>query len=226
MNWEEWSKPRKLEYYTSQLDSLTIVLLIIIVNLVFWVICKCAKLEARTMKKYMNKRTKAKIAVVLGSGGHTAEMLKLIANLDRDVFTPRIYYVAKTDDFSVTKLKDFEKERTDYRIKRIPRAREVGQSYLSSIFSFIGATIECFGHALDDMVDVLLVNGPGTCLPVFFCHYITHGWVQLIYVESICRVQTLSLTCRILKRFSSVTLVQWPELAENYKGTTYIGRML
>jgi len=103
MNWEEWSKPRKLEYYTSQLDSLTIVLLIIIVNLVFWVICKCAKLEARTMKKYMNKRTKAKIAVVLGSGGHTAEMLKLIANLDR------IYYVAKTDDFSVTKLKDFEK---------------------------------------------------------------------------------------------------------------------
>jgi len=226
LSFEELNKPRKLEWYTSQLDGLTVCLLMVTISLGFWVTCKCAKLEARTMKKYLEKRKKAKIAVVLGSGGHTTEMLKLISNLDKDIFTPRIYYIAKTDDFSVHKLKQFEKDRKDYRIKLIPRAREVGQSFFSAIFTLLGATLECLIHALEDMVDVLLVNGPGTCVPVFFCHYITHGWIQLIYIESICRVKTLSLSCRILRRFSSVTLVQWPELAEKYKGTTYIGRML
>jgi hypothetical protein len=36
-------------------------------------------------------------------------------------------------------------------------------------------------------VDLLLINGPGTCVPVALCHFITRGWRQIIYVESICR---------------------------------------
>ncbi len=36
-------------------------------------------------------------------------------------------------------------------------------------------------------VDLLLINGPGTCVPVALCHFLTRGWRQIIYVESICR---------------------------------------
>jgi hypothetical protein len=36
-------------------------------------------------------------------------------------------------------------------------------------------------------VDLLLINGPGTCVPVALCHFFTRGWRQIIYVESICR---------------------------------------
>lgn len=178
------------------------------------------------MKEFRDKKTTACTAIVLGSGGHTTEMLRLLGTLDKQVFTPRIYYIANTDTFSRKKLELFEQNRTDYTVNRIPRAREVGQSPLSSLFSLISATIACFHPAVERRVDLLLVNGPGLCLPVCICHKLTHGFLQLIYIESICRVKTLSLTCHIVRWFASVTLVQWPELAEKYRRTTYIGRIL
>ena len=44
-------------------------------------------------------------------------------------------------------------------------------------------------------------------------------------IDEYSRVKTLSLTSHIVRWFASVTLVQWPELAERYKRTTYIGRI-
>ncbi|XP_023343664.1 ATP-binding cassette sub-family F member 3 [Eurytemora carolleeae] len=102
------------------------------------------EIEARTSKGFRDKRKKACTAVVLGSGGHTTEMFRLLCKLDRDVFTPRIYYIADTDKFSHKKLQDFEQGRSDFQIFRIPRAREVGQSPLSSILSFTRAVLGCF----------------------------------------------------------------------------------
>jgi beta-1,4-N-acetylglucosaminyltransferase len=38
--------------------------------------------------------------VVLGSGGHTAEMLRLVGGLDRARYTPRVYVAAHSDAMS------------------------------------------------------------------------------------------------------------------------------
>lgn len=40
---------------------------------------------------------------VLHAGGHTAEMLKLMDNLDKDKYSPRCYVVAATDAMSGNK---------------------------------------------------------------------------------------------------------------------------
>jgi hypothetical protein len=48
-------------------------------------------------------------------------------------------------------------------------------------------------------VDLLLINGPGTCVPVALCHFITRGWRQIIYVESICRYTDTVRWCRSKK---------------------------
>ncbi len=66
----------------------------------------------------------------------------------------------------------------------IPRSREVGQSYSSSIFTTIKSTlfiyykfttlgtIDLVGKRRMDMSDIeikfLVCNGPGTCVPVVF----------------------------------------------------------
>lgn len=72
--------------------------------------------------------------VVMGSGGHTAEMLALLGGLDRRKYAPLLYAFAASDHTSTRRVVAFEKERAAsdglpqppaYRILRIPRSREV-----------------------------------------------------------------------------------------------------
>ncbi len=51
-------------------------------------------------------------------------MLKLLSRLDRGVFTPRVYFLADTDQFSLTRLEQFEAGRTFW-IIRIPSVLRV-----------------------------------------------------------------------------------------------------
>ncbi|KAF3590586.1 hypothetical protein DY000_02026830 [Brassica cretica] len=46
--------------------------------------------------------------IVLGSGGHTAEMLSLLSVLRMDRYTPRFYIAAATDNMSLQKARSFE----------------------------------------------------------------------------------------------------------------------
>jgi len=48
---------------------------------------------------------KVKTAIVLGSGGHTTEMIKLLGGVDLKKFTPRHYIVADSDKMSIQKIK-------------------------------------------------------------------------------------------------------------------------
>ena len=52
-----------------------------------------------------------KTMVVLGSGGHTAEMLGLLSSLDFSRFTPRMYVRARSDTTSGSRVENLEMER-------------------------------------------------------------------------------------------------------------------
>ncbi|KAJ5585211.1 UDP-N-acetylglucosamine transferase subunit alg14 [Penicillium hispanicum] len=96
------------------------------------------------------------LLVVLGSGGHTAEMLYMLDRmpLDRSVYTYRTYVVSSGDNFSAAKAVEFEANHgkktgdqstvNSYSIVTIPRARRVHQSYLTAPFS----TLQCLWACL------------------------------------------------------------------------------
>lgn len=65
------------------------------------------------------------VMAVLGSGGHTTELLKLMKKLKRDIYTPITFVVAETDKTSQAKTElDWKPTENDsYAI--IPRSREV-----------------------------------------------------------------------------------------------------
>ncbi|XP_062437634.1 UDP-N-acetylglucosamine transferase subunit ALG14 homolog isoform X2 [Rhea pennata] len=76
----------------------------------------------------------------------------------------------------------------------------------------------------------ILCNGPGTCVPVCISALLL-GLLGLkraiiVYVESICRVETLSLSGKILYYFSDHFIVQWPALKEKYPKSVYLGRIV
>ncbi|CAB3406044.1 unnamed protein product [Caenorhabditis bovis] len=159
-------------------------------------------------------------------------MLELIEQLGEE-YSDRTYILAETDSMSGQKLKSFEERRNsgNYTVKQIPRSREVGQSYISSIGSTFYALYYAVQVVYDCKPDLVLLNGPGTCIPVAFAaaffDLIRLTDTVIIYEESICRVTKLSLSGAILYYCGLVddVLVQWPELKQKYPRCTYIGHL-
>ena len=143
----------------------------------------CIRWNAEGEEMYRNTWwlfTVFSVCMVLGSGGHTTEMVALSRALDRKIYTPRTYIIAETDQLSKMKIEKEESGRDDdVRLITIPRqyyfssnhfyiweyssgrSREVGQSYLSSISTTVQAFIGSFQPILKTRPHLLLVNGPG-----------------------------------------------------------------
>ena len=70
--------------------------------------------------------------------------------------------------------------------------------------------------------DLLILNGPGTCIPIALATALLNlfclGDACIIYEESICRVQQLSLSGQLLyyMRLTDELIVQWPQLVQKY----------
>jgi len=135
---------------------------------------------------------KIKTLVVLGSGGHTTEMLALIKNLDSSIYTPLIYLVASTDDTSLRRVEADPEARRANVIYKLPRSREVGQSYVTSVFTTLWSFIVALYYVAMIRPDLLLLNGPGTGLPVaiatLFYRILGVCQCNVVFVESFCRV--------------------------------------
>ena len=74
------------------------------------------------------RRTRARTLVVLGSGGHTTEMLSMLAGMPAAVAGSSVFIIAATDAMSETKLLQCYPGAA---VRRTPRAREVRQSWLT-----------------------------------------------------------------------------------------------
>ncbi|KAG5456241.1 MAG: UDP-N-acetylglucosamine transferase subunit ALG14 [Olpidium bornovanus] len=147
----------------------------------------CVRPSGRRLRRDPRRRSPAlaqgaagetrKICVVLGSGGHTAEMLALLENVDLLIFRPRLYFLAMNDPISEAKARVFERERT--------KARSV------------------------EGCDVRAVLGIRK--------------IHIIYVESLARVRSLSLSGKILYPWADRFIVQWEPLAQRYQETEFYG---
>ena len=187
-------------------------------------------MRVRSPRRHSSAQTVA--MVILGSGGHTMEMLRLLSGMNLKNFPRRVYVVADGDKMSVSKISAFEHIQGNRHpaIKIIPRARKVLQSYITAVLSTLIAIFYSFPLVVSTSPDVILCNGPGTCIPLcFWCFVMKFFWfkdTRIVYVESICRVRTLSLSALILYFVADHLLVQWPQLKTAYPRTEYIGRIV
>ncbi|XP_065877927.1 UDP-N-acetylglucosamine transferase subunit ALG14 [Euphorbia lathyris] len=215
--------------------------LVIIISFVFIAIVRFIYVVYQTGKPLRPKSLKPmSTLVVLGSGGHTAEMINVLSALQKDKFMPRFYIAAATDNMSLQKARVLEDSLIDEtgshgvsaKFFQIYRSREVGQSYITSI----GTTLIATAHALSLMIkirpQVILCNGPGTCVPLcviaFLFKVLGIRWSTVFYVESIARVRRLSLSGLLLYklRIADQFYVQWPQLQTEYPRVQYVGCLM
>ncbi|WVQ77990.1 hypothetical protein IAT38_000071 [Cryptococcus sp. DSM 104549] len=176
------------------------------------------------------KDAKCSVAIFLGSGGHTSEMKALLSTLDFDRYQPRTYIHCHGDTLSLIAVADLELAnrthvRADmYDLLPLPRARQVAQPPLSTLFSamktvFVAVChlfiLPLLRHPSTPFADLLLINGPGTCVVLVLVSWIRRilglSYTRIIYVESFARVRSLSLSGKLVRPFVDRFLVQWPE---------------
>jgi beta-1,4-N-acetylglucosaminyltransferase len=153
----------------------------ILINLIFYRVANVLNREkpaSTSIRPKPSPQNPTHLLVVLGSGGHTAEMLTMLHRLPllSQKYTHRTYVVSSGDSFSTQKADEFEKQlegATDgaYDIVVVRRARRVHQTLLTTPWS----TIQCFWdclkvlqgthpkqHQRQGYPDLILTNGPGT----------------------------------------------------------------
>ncbi|XP_061820703.1 UDP-N-acetylglucosamine transferase subunit ALG14 [Nerophis lumbriciformis] len=209
-------------------SCLILILCILFVVRLYLVIGNVSKYEP-------DSKGRVTVLVVAGSGGHTTEMLRLMEHLCC-VFSPRFYVIADSDRMSEDKVSTFEKCKdcntsdSKFSIYRIPRSREVHQSWSSSVVSTLGALWYSVPMVFRLRPDMVLCNGPGTCVPLCLAALLLGVLglkkVLIVYIESICRVESMSLTGTILYHLADFFFVQWPCLRDRYPKSIFLGRIV
>lgn len=176
------------------------------------------------------------VMALLGSGGHTGEMLRILANVDLTNFT-RTWVVSSGDSTSLEKCKTFEEQhvsKSSYkpRFVSLHRARTVGEPLVllvkNTLISFKKTVTTLY--ALPELPAVLLVNGPGTSVPLayilFAMKVLGMCKTRIIYIESLARVHLLSLSGRLIMPIADRFIVQWEQLYLQYHRAEYYGILI
>ncbi|KAK9465600.1 oligosaccharide biosynthesis protein Alg14 like-domain-containing protein [Lipomyces arxii] len=176
----------------------------------------------------------ASILFVLGSGGHTTELLSIASDLDFSLYKSRTYLAFSGDSLSLVRALKQDQAQPSLpstspspTTLTIPRARSVGQPYWSSLFTSALCGVSALFVLLKQRPDVILCNGPGSSVLVCIASLVLRATrikvSRIVYVESLARVNSLSLTGRLMLLIADRFIVQWPELQEKYKSTEYFG---
>jgi len=159
-------------------------------------------------------------------------MLLLIKKLDSK-FAPFLFVLSHSDVTSTAKILASASTTLDCDVSwhKVHRSREVKQSWVSTVFTTAWACVQSFDLVCRTQPATIVANGPGTCVPLCYSAWLL-GWLvapftsylpKIVFVESFCRVQRLSLTGRLLYPIADRFLVQWPQLAAKHKRAVYLG---
>ncbi|KAF2159776.1 glycosyltransferase family 1 protein [Zasmidium cellare ATCC 36951] len=133
----------------------------------------------------------AHILIVLGSGGHTAEMLSMLSRAELDwknKLSRRTWVVGEGDGISAERAGGFEREvigggeadeegEGRWSVQTVPRARKIHQRVWTAPWSCVRCAWVCWGVLLPseeeeresaDFPDIILVNGPATATILVF----------------------------------------------------------
>jgi len=140
---------------------------------------------------------------------------------------------------------------------------KVKQSWISTIWTSLLSSWDCFLLILKIQPSLIICNGPGinsvqsntlgnfiklhiswrlfhfqrvgTCVLICYIAWILHiiskiipcsrslSRLKIVFVESFCRVKSLSLSGRLLYPIADAFIVQWPQLTQRYPKAKYLG---
>ncbi len=157
-----------------------------------------------------------KILVVLGEGGHTTELLRLVDLLDDQHHYH--YIVSQEDNLSVNCI------RKPGPIHSLWRPCGKNTPLPLAALRTLGVCLQSLRVLLQVRPTAILSTGPAIAVPISLLGRLMG--VHIIFVETGSRVTRLSLTGRIMYQIAHLFFVQWPQLQEKWPRSIYEGRLL
>lgn len=167
-------------------------------------------MSKQSLKKTNDNNKKHKICFAASSGGHLEEISRL-----REI-------EKKYDNFLVTEKGGFSElnfgEKTIY-------VQQINRKEILFIFKFIWLMFVSLGILLREKPDIIISTGALATVPICIIGKILRK--KIIYIESFARVDTPSLTGKIMYKFKlyDIFLVQWEEMKQFYPNAQVGGRI-
>ena len=165
----------------------------------------------------MTNNDPKKVLVVLGDGGHTAEMLKLL-----ELLGPKYeysYLMVSDDHISEGKI---QYTGPVYRVDTPTEKDE--RRWIDFISRAAGPILKELSILLKVKPKVILSTGPSIAIPVAVWGRLLG--VKVIHVETGSRVYSLSSTGKLMYRIAHLFFVQWEPVKKDYPKAIYAGRLL
>lgn len=158
---------------------------------------------------------KPNVLYILGSGGHTAQMIELSKQLGNNI--NYFYLIQKDDNISSSK--------TIYSGKKIFvfRCRKIKDSKLKSFFKTVALFFKAISILKKNKIDVIISAGPGIAIPFCFAGKLLKK--KIIFIESWSRINTRSISGRLIYPIADLFFVQWKENLKNYPKAKFCGRL-
>lgn len=157
-----------------------------------------------------------KLLIVLGSGGHTKEMIRLVDLLGQGF--EYSYLVSVDDPLSVQKI------RVPGAVYQVIRPRWKDTPLPMVIIRTLLSAAQALVALVRARPRAIISTGPGPAVPASMLAKLLG--IKVIFIETGSRVYALSSSGRILYRFADLFLVQWPELLPLCPKAIYAGRLL
>ncbi len=152
-------------------------------------------------------RDKLRISLAASAGGHLSQLLKL-AETWKDYET-----------FCVTTTVVVEEK-----LQKYGKVYVVGECNRQHPSQVILVLIRCAKIILRERPDVVISAGAAVgCITCFLAKLIG---AKVVWIDSITNVEQISLSGRMVRYIADLSLVQWPNLVEQYKNVEYVGEVI
>jgi len=154
-----------------------------------------------------------KVIFTSSSGGHLTELLKL------EKLFNEYDYLLVTEETEVTeKLKD------KYNIEYLKYGSRF--YFFKYIFVFLYNVFKCISIVLKFKPETVVTTGAHTGGILCYVAKIFNRKTKIIYIESLAKTRSLSMTGNNVYKIADKFYVQWKNLANMYDKAEYIGRLM
>lgn len=157
-----------------------------------------------------------KLCLSFAAGGHFDQLISLM-----DAFEGHEIFFVTVPSVTTNKLSETKKT---YYVRNGPKPTSTLLDWGLLFFYYFYLIFPTIKILIKERPDVIIGCGGEATLNLFYLAKIMGK--KLIYVESLARIENISLTGRLIYPISDLYLVQWEELLEKYGKAEYWGRVI
>ncbi len=158
-------------------------------------------------------RTAIKILAILGKGGHTTQMLRLLEKMPKDY--EYSYVVCYEDPISEKKV--------DGMVYKVNMPSREGDSNFMKTVRTLRTIFQAAIALIKDNPHVVITAGPG--VGAIFSYMGKLLRKKVIFVESWARVYSKSDSGKVVYPIADLFFVQWKQMQKLYSNAIYAGRL-